>query len=438
MRAVLFLTTTCASLAIIAACASSEEQTPQADAPPPSPPPATTPDADAAVDSSAPVPDASLPKCSDAGWCITAFPDADLVFRDVWPLEDRAFAIAESASEGVKVLEWLPSSDTWQYIDDQTQNETGIGTFAGRIYAPNANEVYFTVGPAYVYWGKRPSAEAPWSWTRSELPDHVVGHPLSHEHGNPNYAVAAEKRVTLGVWGSGTEDVYAWYSNAIFRRDASDRTWSTVYVAENLEAPTEHIFFTAVDGTGPDDVWFVGARDRGLFHCPLAVRKSAAGWERFADGIVQNNPVAPCRNRPGTMLLGDTGGGWLTDIHRSSATEYLALHDAVQRGGFKNGELMRVHVEDAGYSFTSSVVPVRTAKALLANSTIRSMWRWENENWFSSWGLVLRGTDDGDYEISSISRDGAPVDVSIVRIRGTSKQNIWAIGARHAYHKTTP
>lgn len=435
MRSVMLLVATSALLAIPAACASSEEQPPPAVAPEPAP---TTPDADT-VDSATPpaAPDASPPNCSNAGWCITAFPDADLVFRDIWPHEDRAFAIVESRSEGVRVLEWLPSSDAWRYIDDKTQNEPGVGTFAGRIYAPNANELYFTVGPSYVYYGKRPTVEASWSWSRHALPDHVALHPTSHVHGNPFYAVAGENRVTLGVWGSGAEDVYAYYSNAIFKRDASDGTWSTVYIAEDLEGPQEHIFFTAVAGTGPSDLWFVGARDRTFAHCPLAVRKSNRGWERFGDGIVPNNPFVGCRSRPGSLLIGDSAGGWLTDIHRASATEYVALHDAVLRGGFKHGELVRIHADGDAYSFEASIVPMRTAKEGSANVT-KSMWRWENENWFTSWGVILRGADGGDYNVSSISRDGAPVDVPLFRIRGTSKQNIWAIGARHAYHKTTP
>ncbi len=58
------------------------------------------------------------------------------------------------------------------YIDDGTQNERGFGTYAGRVWAPNENEVYYGIGPGYVYHGKRPVAPATaWSWTRQQLKD---------------------------------------------------------------------------------------------------------------------------------------------------------------------------------------------------------------------------------------------------------------------------
>ena len=139
MRASIVLATASASLAIIAACAGSEDETPV----PIDQPPATIPDA-GAPDADIPdvdVPDTRLPDCSSAGWCITPFPDENLDFRDIWPLEDVAFAIAESRTEGVKFLEWKKSTNAWEYIDDLSQNGAGSGTFAGGVYAPNADEV---------------------------------------------------------------------------------------------------------------------------------------------------------------------------------------------------------------------------------------------------------------------------------------------------------
>ena len=441
MRSIIVLAPAAASLAIIAACASAEDETPRAD---PSPP-ASLPDAgerDAELARDVDVPDTRLPDCSSAGWCITPFPDADLVFRDIWPLEDFAFAIGESRTEGVKVLEWKKSEGAWKYIDDRTQNSIGIGTFAGRIYAPNADEVYFTVGPARVYHGKRsPTPGGAWTWTSHALPDGIVGH--TDDHGNPYYAVSGAM-VTFGVWGTGADDVYAYYSNTIFHRDPSDGSWSPVHVADDLEADNEHIFFASIHGSGPNDIWLVGARDRTLpsqstsgFHCPIVVRKSLAGWERVADGVVTNSSSAACAERPGMPRIGGEGGGWLTDIVPVSATEYLALHDSFEWGSLDKVNLTRIRITDDGYSFEQSVVPVQIAHPSAPNA-VTSLWRRGSETWLTSWGLVLRGTDDGTYTVSTISRDGAPVNAPLYKIRGTSTQNLWAIGARHAYHKTTP
>ncbi len=59
-------------------------------------------------------------------------PDVDLELKDIWPVSDgtAAFAIAESPTRGVKLLEWhkspSPTDDddaavpnAWQYIDDK-------------------------------------------------------------------------------------------------------------------------------------------------------------------------------------------------------------------------------------------------------------------------------------------------------------------------------
>ena len=433
MRSWIHLAVATAPLAISAACASSEDQA----APAPEPPTSTVLDADA-PDASAPVsdgdvPDTSLPRCSASGWCVTPFPDEDLDFRDIWPFEDRAFAIAESRTQGVKVLEWQKSTDAWQYIDDASQNVVGVETFAGRIYAPNEDEVYFTVSPSFVYRGKRPNAsESAWSWTRHVLPDNVLGHLPPDDHGRPYYVTTGMTQVTLGVWGVGVDDVYAYYSNAIFRRDPLHGTWSSVYLANDAE-PNEHIFFTAAAGAGPDDIWFSGARDRSRYACPLLVRKTADAWIRVADGIVTDS----CGVRAGTVRIGEGFAGWLTELQAISPTEYIGLQDAMNPWNLDHVSLMKVRVEDGGYSVDHSAVPIKNASSI-APQVASSVWRVNGDTWFTSLGLVLRGTEDGAFAVSTISRDGAPVGAPLHRIRGTSNQNLWAIGARHAYHKTTP
>ncbi len=465
MRAWIVLATASAPLAIIAACASTEEGPSLA---PDTPPPATIPDAGVPdvdiwdVD----VPDTHLPDCSSVGWCITSFPDENLDFRDIWPLEDVAFAIAQSRTEGVKFLEWKKSTNAWEYIDDLSQNSAGSGTFAGGVYAPNANEVYFAVGNSFIYHGKRPvPPETKWTWTRAELPDNVVGHPLTHDHGRHFSTLAGERVEAFGVWGAGAADVYAHYSNTIFRRDPADGTWSAVYTVGDLDAANEHTFFLSASGTGPNDIWFVGARDRDPFSCPLVVRKTADGWERVADGVVGTSSASRCVERAGTLRLGNAVGGWLYDIQPVSATEYVALQNVRVSSIEHVVNLTRIRVSlppdggvpddgglsddgglvsdgglpsNAAFSFEQSVVPVKLAVNNGPPKIMNSLWRGDGETWFASWGLVVRRADDGTYSVSTLSRDGAPVRAQFHKIRGTSNQNLWAVGARHAYHKTTP
>lgn len=437
MRSWILLAVATGPLAISAACASSEEQA----APGREQPPSTVLDAEAPDSAAAPewdgdVPDTSLPRCSPSGWCVTAFPDEDLDFRDIWPFEDRAFAIVQSRTQGVRVLEWQKSTDAWQYIDDASQNAVGVETFAGRIYAPNEGEVYFTVSPSFVYHGKRPVApETAWRWTRQALPDNVTGHRPDDDHGRPYNMATRDRQVTLGVWGVGPLDIYAYYSNTIFKREPLDGAWSAVYVADDVAAD-EHIYFTAVAGTGPDDIWFSGVRALYSYVCPLLVRKNADAWGRVADGVVKTTAPDSCDVRAGTVRVGEGFGGWLTELQAISPTEYIGLQDAMGPWEVDHVSLTKVRVGDSVYSVEQSTVPVGNASSS-SPQVISSLWRVNADNWFTSWGLVLRGTEDGAFAVSSISRDGAPVAAPLHRIRGTSNQNLWAIGVRNAFHKTT-
>ncbi|OJY21673.1 MAG: hypothetical protein BGO98_02265 [Myxococcales bacterium 68-20] len=445
----MLLAATAASLAAIAACASSEEEStpPTAEAPPAPIPDSGLPDVD--VDVADADGDTRLPDCSSAGWCVTAFPDADLDFRDVWPFEDVAFAIADSASEGVKFLEWKKSTNAWEYIDDQSQNRPGA--FASAVYAPNEDEVYFASGPSSIYRGKRGvPPETKWTWTRTDLPDAIVGHSASHEHGRPYSSAMRERVPVMGVWGFDTANVYAYFSNTIFRRDPADGSWSAVYTVSDLDAASEHAFFVSAAGTGPDDMWFVGARDRSSalstnLHCPLVVRKTAAGWERIADGVVGTSSSAPCAARAGTQRVGNTFSGWLSNVGRVSATEYVALYNGRSALSTASVELTHIRIGDSdatdggsAITFAQSAVPLKLGVGSGPPNAAHSLWRGDGETWLSAWGLVLRGADDGTYSTSTLSRDGTAVRASVRRVRGTSNQNLWAVGVRHAFHKTIP
>ncbi len=437
MRTFIVLASAVATVAIVTACASSEDA-PSVGSDPPAP--AEVPDSGGDAGGSLPdvdVPDSRLPNCSSAGWCITDFPDEDLVFRDIAPFEEVAFAIAESRVEGIKVLEWTKATNAWSYIDDGTQNEPPIGSFAGRIYAPNVDDVYFTVGPSHIFHGTRSGGT--WTWSNQALPDSIVGHTDTHGHPTDTYG-SRQPVTTLGVWGTGAEDVYAYYSNTIFRRDSVSGTFVSDYVADDLASATEHIFFTSVHGNGPSDVWFVGARVLGYSTCPLVVRKSAAGWERVAVSTISSNFLSPCAERAGTLFIGGSGkSGWLVDGASVSATEFVALHNRVRATSLEDVYAATIRVTDDGYSLTESLVPVTIAdKGDTSRRTATSLWRGDGEMYFTSWGLVLRGSEDGTFSVSTLARSGAQVNAPFYRIRGTSNQNLWAIGARYAYHKTTP
>lgn len=368
--------------------------------------------------------------CSAAGWCVTSLPDADLVLRDIWPIRGRTFAVAESPTLGVKVLAWDDADPRWQYIDDNTQNENGFGKYVGGIWAPNEYEVYFGVAPGYVYRGKRaPSTPATWTWERTQL----SAVPSSDSAYDP--ALPRDDFRALGVWGTADDDVYAWYGNTIFHRASNDGgppAWVSEYVADDADSPWEHLAFVSMGGSNKDDLWFAGGRGSdATFSCPIVVRKTPDGYRRIVDGAINYDFSAPCVARAETILLG--GGGWLTDIQSAGARRFAGL-----RGG---DTVVRITEEEDG-SYTTQATTVRmTAPTGAAVAGFYSLWVDDDDAWLSGWGLVLRGptaADAGEFEVSTVSLSGAPLNRPLFRIRGTANDNLWAIGARNALHKTTP
>ena len=377
------------------------------------------------------------PACSAAGWCATALPDGNLTLRDMWPLADHAFAIAESPTLGVKVLEWSADDSTWQYIDDDTQNEDGFGPQLGRIWAPNENEVYYGISPGFIYYGKRANPSATWSWERARLPDNSH-HPAP---GEDFVWAPIQTYPTLGVWGTGPDDVYAWYANAIFRRTHVEGqfVWVADHVADDTESPApgyfDNVLIFGMGGSGKDDVWFVGARDFiTWFSCSVVGRKTADGYRRVVDSVVSIFDPQVCLPRDGVLGL---GRGWLTDVQSVGPGSVVGLWDRMT--------LVQIEAGDGGY--TADLTPLAPPSVPNRNADPRfnSLWFQQDEAWLSGWGFVVHGglgVPDGaeraDFAISSVSLTGAPLDHPIYRVRGTSKDNIWAVGARYALHKTTP
>ena len=375
-------------------------------------------------------PEASVveePRCSAAGWCITDLPDWDLALKDIWPLAGHAFAIAESPTLGVKVLEWSDADAKWTYIDDGTQNEEGRGLWVGGLWAPNENDVYFTVSPNHVFHGTRTAPGAPWSWVH-----HAV--PLGNTTGDANplyWKTPGERIPAFGVWGTGADDVYAWYRDTIYHWSSVDGgapEWTPEYVADDKDIASEQLNFFAAAGTGTDDVWFSGARSQINAACALLVHKVGGSYERIADGTVPGINRA-CAERPGSLLIGGTEG-WLTDLQAVSATELVGLKGA--------RDAVRLTVDGGGYS-----VAVATVPTTLTPSGLNSLWTTAagDELWLAGAGLLVRSKKDGDgdaFEISTTSLNGAPIARPLYQVRGTSNTNLWAIGVRYALHKTTP
>ena len=440
---------------------------------------------DAVDDGASPIADASrrdASSCSEGGWCITSLPDRDLVLKDIWPLESRAFAIAESHTLGIKVLEWDQTTGTWGYIDDNNQNEYGFGQFAGKIWAPNENEVYYASAPSFIYHGVRSAPSSPWSWQRERLEDHSHDPVPEHDHGLGYYydGNSGESAIVpaLGVWGTSADDVYAWYANTIFHRKSEDGgapTWIAEYILEDADSVADTTYIFSASGSGRDDVWFASGRvrydpsgtnpiNRRDYACPVVIHKTAEGYRRLVDTVIDdsNSYFDACRQKPGTVRLEDTQPIGSTNI--TSAWEHVGWLTSAESAGqnaivgiLEGNSLAYVTSDDGGLARRNEIqkltVPSNEFGALL----LSSVWVHEAHAWASGWGLILQidnnpgawstgrglrtpddnAVDSGTYRISSSVLNGVPLDAPLYQVRGTSNTNLWAIGARYALHKTT-
>ncbi len=453
MKRKLYLACIGTAVAAAAACASSEDAPGVVD---PEPDSGTHDlgDRDAAVpadDAEAGPDDAQIdagPMCSAAGWCATHLPQSDLTLRDVWPFPGRALAIATSPTVGVRVLEWTDAAASWTYIDDNSQNESGHGKFVGKLWAPNADELYFTVAPRTVFRGRRSGTPATWSWTHWELENRIPAYAPTpqypdHYKGLPVHRLIVAEYPALGVFGTSANDVYAWFGNAIYKLSSNDAglpTWSVEYVADDIDRPDEHLFFVAATGTGPDDLWFAGGRTGGPTDtrtCPIVVHKTAAGYRRVADAVGVADPPppapprAPCAPRAGTAFIEPVVAktSWLTDIAVESPSSVVALNGRYS--------LSRVTVNGDVYSASTLSIPPN-----VSGRPVVSLWTTPTEPlWLGGTNVVAHGDgvwDGGAFTLSTISLNGAWLDMTVHRIRGSSNSDRWAVGARYALHKTTP
>lgn len=427
MRGSFLLAGVSLALAAGAACAASEDGGAPEPEGTPAPGPIDAAPADAGREATVPEGPAT---CSGAGWCVTPLPDSDLTMIDVWPFEGRAFAVASSGTLGIKVMEWLDADRRWTYIDDNTQNEEGIGRYVGRIWAPNENEVYYVVSPGYVYHGRRATT---WTWERKRLTTDASS--PSMPPGFDPAAPGSPESAAIGVWGTSADDVYAWRANTIFHWESVDGgapDWVPVYVGPD-ENMAERVFVLGAGGSGKDDVWFAGGRGNDKFaSCPLILRKTPEGYRHVVDGVFSYNwGQSVCESRPETLHL-DTRAGAMTDVHPAGGGRIVALRypDTVTR---------ITSDADGGHSASSTTFPPPSGGA--RKTMFYSLWLDGDEAWLTGPGIILRGPFEGDagaYGVSTVALSGAPLDKPLYRVRGTDNDNLWAIGARYAFHKTTP
>ena len=438
MRAFFLLASASAAFAALAACATSDEVLAE-EVPSPEEagvlPAVPTDGGDAGPDAT----EVAVPKCNEGGWCVTPLPADFLQMKDIWPLASgRAFAVAESAAVGLKVLEWRPEDTAWRYVDDNSQNQID-GAFSSTIWSPNDDTVYFTAG-AFVYRGTRlapPATE--WSWSRTKLDDNAYpGDPAhaDHAHGRPPGGSLA-----VGVWGIDADNVYAWYSNSIFRWKSvagGAPSWVAEYVADDTVLPTQHLYFVSATGSGPNDISFAGVRSdsSGTFEvasCPILVRKSNGAFARVADAVAVSALL--CTAREGVPLIGGPVGK-LTNIQSAGPGAIVGLK------GQYVGQAELVHISRDGAT-VSNALPTFWTVDQPPLPSFRSFWRSADHEWLTQWGVVIRGDrmpTDGGYTRSSLPQvlAGAPYRGELHRVRGTSDTNIWAIGDGYAFHKTTP
>ena len=470
------------ALAAGVACATSDDEgatlLPVNDAGATAVPEAESPSGDAAADDGPVRPPSP---CNDAGWCATELPDPDLVLKDIWPFEERAFAIAESDSLGTKVLEWTESTKSWAYVDDNSQNAYGSGHYAGKVWAPSETEIYYTTAPALVYRGTRATPGSPFSWESTRLeyegpdlgPDRDPGRPWRRRDvilGPTEYVPA------LGVWGTSGDDVYAWYGSRIFHRKSVDGgapTWVAEHVEEDVDGPEESFYIFGAAGSSRDDVWFVGSHGRydpthGLIACSTLIRRTPDGYTRVMDhALTSDFPGSyACMPKPeslaltfeieipgwGTYSSPWTETGWATSVDSPRPGTAVAL---VNHGYF-------AFVDTAGpgmarYNFVAVNTPTLTGEP-----NLQSVWIHEDRAWFSGWGLVIDSENNPDswarcyglqppeelaqlgidggakFSVSSTTFNGTPLDRPLYQVRGSSNKNLWAVGPRYALHKKTP
>jgi len=404
--------------------------------------------------------------CNDHGWCETELPDPNLTFIDVWPFEERAFAVAESDTLGTKVLEWTETAQAWSYIDDNSQNAYGSGQYAGKIYAPSENELYFTTAPGIVYRGTRESVSAPFTWESTRLP-----------YDGPTYAdrdpgrawTALQDTVkryvpALGVTGTSADDVYAWFGNRIFRRTSEDGgppTWISEFVTEDpSSAASESFYILNASPATSDEIWFVGGHGpidaaTGFTGCPSLFRRTASGYSVVLDSTFSDGPM-PCSTKPGTIqptYYQEIPGVGAFELPLSLPGWAAALAPVAPGAVVVTVGLNFYYVDtESNVARINGISGVNPPTPNGVINDLHSVAHVDDRLWFSAHGIVFGSEIKPDawrvslgsgtppskgasIEMTSVAMKGRYLNEPLYQVRGTSANNLWAVGNRYALHK---
>ena len=434
--------------AVIVACATAEDVDRAApDAPDAPAPSVLSPEdtADASEADAATSVDAAR-ACSPDGWCLTTAPGTGIAFNGIAPLEKSAFSILSSAYLGRRVAEWTPDGG-WSLLTRVDQSNWPVSVTEGDIWAPDADTVYFSVVDnsalyasvygfdltygAVVVRGRRPVAPATeWIWSQSRIfCDRWVG--------------------GAGVGGSKDGNVYVATCGKIFRLDTSvDASAPSDGGPETLRwiddgfvdvDPTNPIEFREIGGTGPDDLWFAGGRILdATSNCALLVHKTSDGYRTLIDGIPQ---PSQCLARGSLPMV---KGAFVAGMHAFSKNRVVTVVPTPAASGKSAAQLV-----DVGHS--GDQVTVRTADAPVEGQRLLSPWAASEDDILaigcddSGGCFIRRGQsvwgDDPSWSFSQLAINGLRNPARIEKLRGTSTQNLWAVGGGTnglAYHKSTP
>lgn len=373
--------------------------------------------------------------CSPDDWCPTTLPGTEVSIADVHPLEARAFGLMTGQFIGYKAAEWTPDAG-WQLITKKVQFSPYSSS--GQIWAVSDDEIYFSVndlrgfldGPfgAFIVRGRRPVAPATdWTWTTS----HIDRDALTY---------------VAPLWATSDGTIYVSTGGQIHRLDRSPPPdagdpnalhWVAEPYADDL--PEHPVEFYAISGTGPDDVWFGGGRANADYtvRCATLVHKTASGYRTVIDGVPDDDGCKVRVDKAGVAMV---RGMFQSSIHAASPGRVVG---AVNNSPFEpvDNELVSVRANGDSPATVSTTRPAGNDAVLLAP------WGTSEDDLFiiatrTTTSAILRGRTiwgaTASYAYSQLAINGLPNTSELLRIRGTSNHNIWAVGSANAYHKTTP
>ena len=343
------------------------------------------------------------------------------------------------------------------------------------MYAPSENELYFTTAPGIVFHGTRTSVSSPFTWESARLPYDGPAYP-GRDPGRAWSVESPQSNVTryataLGVTGTSADDVYAWYGNRVFHRTSGDggaTEWLSELVTHDPDAANESFYIFGASPASSDEIWFVGGHGpihavNGFAGCPTLFRRTPSGYSTVLDFKYSSGS---CSTKPGTihpdikLAIPGLGSfqipyqprGWATAV--TSVAPGAAL---VIVGNALEWLYVDTGSNVARYNAAMGVSPPVALSPPLVHSVVRV----DDRLWFSGHGFVFgseikpaawnnclgigtpevyaqQGVDGGAMvETTSVAMKGRYLNEPLFQIRGTSKNNLWAVGNRYALHKKT-